>query len=109
MVACPKTGNVVLGTAFGIASGIVVDTHVGRLSRRLGLTNESDAVKVEFDLMRQIPRSEWVNYSHRLIHHGRQVCKARRPLCDRCGMEDVCPRIGVSDSPTPRHAKARKK
>ena len=93
-----KTANVVLGTAFGIAAGVVVDTHVGRISRRLGLTTQTDAVKVEFDLMAQIPRREWVNYSHRLIHHGRQVCKARQPCCDRCGLNDVCPRIGVEVS-----------
>ena len=90
-----KTGNVVLGTAFGIPSGVVVDTHVGRLSRRLGLTEEQDAVKVERDLIAILPKREWVAYSHRLIHHGRAVCKARRPLCDACGLQDICPRIGV--------------
>lgn len=90
-----KTANVVLGTAYGLATGIVVDTHVGRISRRLGLTQETDAVKVERDLMEQIPKKEWINYSHRMIHHGRQVCKARKPLCDQCSMESFCPRIGV--------------
>ena len=90
-----KTANVVLGTAYGIASGVVVDTHVGRISRRLGLTKESDPVKVEGDLMTQLPRNEWVSYSHRMIHHGRQVCKARKPLCEACHLQDACPRVGV--------------
>ena len=92
-----KTANVVLGTAFGIPSGVVVDTHVGRISRRLGVTDQKDPVKVELDLMRCLPKSEWVMYSHRMIHHGRQVCKARRPICDGCLMDDICPRIGVSE------------
>lgn len=91
-----KTANVVLGTAFGIASGVVVDTHVGRISRRLGMTQHTDAVKAEADLMQQLPRKEWVLYSHRLIHHGRQVCKSRKPLCDQCTLSDICPRIGVA-------------
>ena len=90
-----KTANVVLGTAFGIASGVVVDTHVGRISRRLGITTETDAVKAEKDLMRRLPKKEWVLYSHRMIHHGRQVCKARKPICDGCLMDDICPRMGV--------------
>jgi len=91
-----KTANVVLGTAFGVASGVVVDTHVGRLSRRMGLTTETDPVKVERDLMEQLPQSGWVSFSHRMIHHGRRVCKARRPECDQCQMTDVCPRVGVA-------------
>ena len=91
-----KTANVVLGTAFAIPSGVVVDTHVGRISRRLGLTRESDPVKSEQDLMRLLPRKEWIDYSHRLIHHGRQVCRARKPDCDSCGFSRFCPRIGVS-------------
>lgn len=90
-----KTANVVLGTAYGIASGIVVDTHVARICRRLGLTDQTDAVKIERDLMELIPKSEWIDFSHRLIHHGRRVCKARRPLCDQCVLEPECPRIGV--------------
>lgn len=90
-----KTANVVLGTAYGLATGVVVDTHVGRISRRLGLTRENDAVKVERDLIKQLPRDDWIDYSHRMIHHGRQVCKARRPLCDECSMKQFCPRIGV--------------
>ncbi len=100
LVALPgvgrKTANVVLGTAYGIPSGIVVDTHVARICRRLGLTDHSDPVKIERDLMELIPKSEWIDFSHRLIHHGRRVCKARRPLCDECVLADVCPRVGVS-------------
>lgn len=92
-----KTANVVLGTAFGIPSGVVVDTHVGRISRRLGMTTETDPVKVEKDLMAQLPKKEWIQYSHRLIHHGRAICKARRAACDECKMADVCPRIGVDN------------
>jgi endonuclease-3 len=90
-----KTANVVLGTGFGIASGVVVDTHVGRISRRLGLTTESDPVKVERDLMEHLPRKEWIDYSHRMIHHGRRVCRARAPKCDECGLLTICPRVGV--------------
>jgi len=90
-----KTANVVLGTAFGIASGIVVDTHVARVSRRLGLTEEKDAAKIEQDLMEQIPKNEWVDFSHRMIHHGRRICAARKPKCAQCPMESFCPRVGV--------------
>ena len=91
-----KTANVVLGTAFGLATGVVVDTHVGRLSRRLGLTDQTDPVKCERDLMEQLPRKEWIIFSHRMIHHGRRVCPARKPHCDECGMRKFCPQIGVS-------------
>jgi endonuclease III len=90
-----KTANVVLGTAYGIASGVVVDTHVLRLSNRLGLTQEKTPERVEQDLMKKIPREEWINFSHRLIHHGRQVCAARNPGCGRCTLNAVCPKIGV--------------
>jgi endonuclease-3 len=90
-----KTANVVLGTAFGIASGVVVDTHVGRISRRTGLTTETDAVKVERDLNDMIPRKEWIDFGHRMIHHGRKICAARKPKCDECSMNEFCPRIGV--------------
>ena len=90
-----KTANVVLGVAFGKATGVVVDTHVGRLSRRLGLTANTDAVKVEADLMAIIPQKEWIDFSHRLIAHGRRICIARKPKCDDCLMNDFCPRIGV--------------
>jgi endonuclease-3 len=90
-----KTANVVLGTAFRIASGVVVDTHVTRLSQRLGLTEHEDAVKIERDLIAQLPQDEWIDFSHRLIWHGRRVCKARRPLCGSCILERICPKIGV--------------
>ncbi len=90
-----KTANVVLGTAFGLATGVVVDTHVGRISRRLGLTEEKDAVKVERDLIAQLPKKEWVDFSHRMIYHGRAICDARRPKCDDCSMVKFCARVGV--------------
>lgn len=90
-----KTANVVLGTCYGIATGVVVDTHVTRISRRLGLTKHSDATKIEQDLMRLVPQSEWVDFAHRMIHHGRQICAARKPKCDACSMRGFCPRIGV--------------
>jgi endonuclease-3 len=93
-----KTANVVLGTAYQIASGVVVDTHVTRLSRRLGLTKQSDAVKIERDLMTLLPQREWVGFSHRMIHHGRAVCVARRPRCEICQLAKICPRIGVEAS-----------
>lgn len=86
-----KTANVVLGTAFGIPSGVVVDTHVGRLSRRLGLTANEQPEKVEADLMKIIPKKEWIGFSHRLILHGRQICKARKPDCAQCPVEKLCP------------------
>jgi endonuclease-3 len=92
-----KTANVVLGTAFGIATGVVVDTHVGRISRRLGLTAANDAVKVEQDLMAQIPKRDWIDFSHAMIHHGRAICIARRPKCEICPLEPICPRIGVEE------------
>ncbi|TWT95848.1 Ultraviolet N-glycosylase/AP lyase [Botrimarina colliarenosi] len=91
-----KTANVVLGTAFGIASGVVVDTHVGRISRRTGLTTEVDPVKVEKDLIELLPKSRWVDFSHQMIYHGRRVCDARRPDCENCSMRKFCPRVGVS-------------
>ena len=89
-----KTANVILGDAFGVP-GITVDTHVGRLSRRLGLTVHTDPVKVEHDLMTWIPESEWTRFSHRLIFHGRQVCTARKPRCEQCTLAPLCPRVGV--------------
>ena len=93
-----KTANVVLGYAFGIEVGIVVDTHVGRLSRRLGWTKNEDAVKVEQDLMRIIPEQEWLNVSHLLIFHGRSICDARKPLCEQCTMAHLCPSAFVAKS-----------
>src|SRR5262249_48237329 len=90
-----KTANVVLGTAFDIASGVVVDTHVSRLSARMGLTKHKDAEKIETDLIKLLPSKEWVVFSHRMIQHGRRVCMARKPKCDVCAMSAVCPKIGV--------------
>ena len=90
-----KTANVVLGTAFGLPAGVVVDTHVQRVSRRLGLTQHTAPVKIEQDLMKLLPRKEWIDYSHRVILHGRQICKARRPLCESCPLAKLCPRVGV--------------
>ncbi len=102
LVALPgvgrKTANVVLGTAFGLATGIVVDTHVTRLSRRLGLTDHTDPVKIEQDLMQIVPKGEWVDFAHRMIHHGRQICTARKPKCPECSMNKFCPKIGVVSS-----------
>jgi endonuclease-3 len=86
-----KTANVVLGTAYGIASGVVVDTHVRRVARRLGLTRHADPVKIERDLMAILPREVWVDFSHRLIWHGRQTCKAGRPRCEGCLLSTWCP------------------
>jgi endonuclease III len=85
-----KTANVVLGTAFGIASGVVVDTHVHRLSRRLDLTKHDEPKKIEQDLMRVIPQDRWILFSHQLIWHGRRVCYARRPKCVDCNLEPLC-------------------
>lgn len=90
-----KTANVVLGTAFGLATGVVVDTHVARLAKRLGLSRQTDPEKIERDLMRKFPSTSWVALGHRLILHGRRVCAARRPTCERCSLAAVCPRIGV--------------
>ncbi len=90
-----KTANVVMGTAFGAATGVVVDTHVKRLSQRLGLTTATDPEKIEQELMKLLPRKEWIEFSHRMIHHGRQVCQARKPACDECSMLTFCPRVGV--------------
>lgn len=95
-----KTASVVLGNAFGVP-GIAVDTHVGRLARRLGWTTHTDPVKVEADIGALLPPSEWTMACHRLIFHGRRVCIARRPACDSCGIADLCPRIGVA-GPTRR-------
>lgn len=90
-----KTANVLLGTAFGIATGVVVDTHVRRLTRLLGLTRHTDPGKIERDLMELLPQKEWVDFSHRLIHHGRRICIARRPKCPECPLLSLCPRVGL--------------
>jgi endonuclease-3 len=93
-----KTANVVLGNAFGIVEGFVVDTHVGRLSRRFGWTINTDPVKIEQDLMRIIPRTDWLDLSHLMIFHGRAICDARRPLCEQCALAQICPSSLVSGS-----------
>ncbi len=85
-----KTANVVLGNAFNVP-GITVDTHLGRISRRLGLTTHEDAVKVEFDLMKLVPKDQWTLFSHRMIHHGRAICAARKPKCEVCPLSPDCP------------------
>jgi endonuclease III len=86
-----KTANVVLGNVFKIADGVVVDTHVSRLSQRLGLTKNTTAEKIEQDLMKLVPKNEWIRFSHMLILHGRYVCKAIRPECENCVLNDLCP------------------
>ena len=86
-----KTANVVLGTAFGIAAGVVVDTHVSRISRRLDLTRAETAMAIEEDLIDELEEGDWIDFSHWVIHHGRQVCQARKPRCDRCVLVDLCP------------------
>jgi endonuclease III len=90
-----KTANVVLGTAYGIPTGITVDTHVQRLSRRLGLTRETDPEKIERQLMELLPEEEWIDFGHRLIWHGRRVCHARKPNCAQCALASFCPKVGV--------------
>ncbi|HUU83998.1 MAG TPA: endonuclease III [Phycisphaerae bacterium] len=94
-----KTANVLLGTWFGKNEGVVVDTHVGRLSRRMGLTwrskNDKDAVKIEADLMELVPQEEWAYFSHAMIHHGRTVCTARKPDCGACTLASLCPSAGT--------------
>ena len=91
-----KTANVVLGTAFGLASGVVVDTHVKRLARRLGLTAGTDPKLIERELIAVVPRKQWIDLSHRLIAHGRKVCAALLPKCPDCAMAAICPKTGVS-------------
>ena len=86
-----KTANVVMGNAYGVVEGVVVDTHVGRLARRLGLTQSEDPVQVEQDLMALLPQNDWLDFSHLLIYHGRAICQARRPLCEACMLREICP------------------
>jgi len=88
--AARKTANVVLGTAYGIAVGVVVDTHVQRVSRRLDLTKQTDPVKIEQDLVKIIPQDRWILFSHQIIHHGRALCQARKPRCAECLLDPVC-------------------
>ncbi len=91
-----KTANVVLGNVFGIASGVVVDTHVARVSQRLGLTEHRAPEKIEKDLMELVPEKDWVIFSHWLIAHGRKICQARKPKCEDCGLNQICPSSKVS-------------
>jgi endonuclease-3 len=85
-----KTANVVLGTAYGIPSGIVVDTHVQRIAKRLDLTRNEDPTKIEQDLMQVIPKDKWILFSHQIIWHGRRICQARKPKCMECNLESLC-------------------
>ena len=100
-----KTANVVLGNAFGLNEGVVVDTHVSRLSQRLGLTKHSDPVRIERDLMAAIPSERWTDFSHWLIFHGRPRCTARKPACDSCEIEDICPSAPKKKSSSRRPVK----
>ena len=97
-----KTANVVLGNAFGIASGVVVDTHVSRLSQRLGLTKNKQPEKIERDLIELVPKKDWIDFSHLLIYHGRQICKARKPLCEKCAVEKLCPSSQLKTGKEPK-------
>ncbi|MEI7806975.1 MAG: endonuclease III [Verrucomicrobiota bacterium] len=103
-----KTANVVLGNAFGINVGLVVDTHVTRLSNRLGLAKGTDAVKLEQELMRLVPQPEWTVFSHWLIWHGRRRCEARKPDCANCEIKNLCPQIGVARNEQRRRQDAKK-
>jgi endonuclease-3 len=91
-----KTANVVLGNAYGIVEGVIVDTHAGRISRRLGLTTHNDPVKIESDLMALLPKASWLDYNHQAIFHGRAVCTAQRPQCDRCTLAPECPSASIA-------------
>ncbi|MBN1595559.1 endonuclease III [candidate division FCPU426 bacterium] len=91
-----KTANVVLGSAFGISEGVVVDTHVKRLAFRLGLTKQSDPIKIERDLMALLPKEEWHAFSIRMIFHGRRICEAKKPKCRICPLADLCPKKGIA-------------
>jgi endonuclease III len=86
-----KTANVVLGNAFGIVDGVVVDTHVARVARRLGFTESDDPARIEQDLMALLPREDWLDFSHAVIYHGRAMCQARKPLCEQCRLRPNCP------------------
>lgn len=110
-----KTANVVLAHAYGINAGVTVDTHVKRLSNRLGFTKHSEPLKIEQDLMKLLPQADWENWSIRLIYHGRAVCNARKPACDRCILADLCPtpgtnsKVAVQSTSTVRGDRARKR
>jgi endonuclease III len=100
-----KTANVVLGNAFGIPSGVVVDTHVGRLSQRLGLTEATAAEKIEADLMLLVPKSNWIMFPHWMIFHGRRICQARKPKCEECILADLCPSFPIFTGKSHQKAK----
>jgi endonuclease-3 len=102
-----KTANVVLGTAFGIASGVVVDTHVGRISNRLGLTRHTDPKKIEQDLIRRLPETHWIRFAHQMIDHGRAICLARKPRCESCFLADLCAWAGKQKPSAPRRVSRR--
>jgi endonuclease-3 len=105
-----KTANVVLGNAFGIDEGIVVDTHVARVSKRLGLTSNTDPEKIEQDLIELVPRADWTIFAHLCIYHGRAICKAPTPRCDECPLADICPTAPIYLGATSgKRAKPRKK
>jgi endonuclease-3 len=97
-----KTANVVLGNAFGIAAGVVVDTHVSRLSQRLGLTKNKTPEKIERDLIELVPKKGWIDLPHLLIYHGRKICKARNPLCEKCVVEKYCPSSRLKTGKEPK-------
>ena len=105
--AARKTANVVLGSWFGIAAGVVVDTHVQRIARRLELTKNEDPPKIEQDLMRVIPQAKWIDFSHQIIHHGRALCIARKPKCAECLLEDLCHAADKTWSTVEIHKSAR--
>ena len=105
--AARKTANVVLGSWFGIAAGVVVDTHVQRISRRLELTKSDGPQKIEQDLMRVIPRAKWIDFSHQIIHHGRALCIARKPKCAECPLEDLCHAVDKTWSTVEIHKNAK--
>jgi endonuclease-3 len=104
-----KTANVVLGNAMGIEAGVIVDTHVTRLSGRLGFSKHADPIDIEQDLMKLVPRAEWTRFANRLILHGRRVCIARKPLCDECVLNDICPSADLfrADPPSPPKSRGR--
>lgn len=101
-----KTANVVSAHAFGINIGVTVDTHVKRLTYRLGFTKQTEPVKIEQDLIKLLPQPDWENWSIRLVYHGRAVCDARNPACDRCTLADLCPSAGLTKKPTSRNLSA---
>lgn len=104
-----KTANVVLGNAYGIEAGVIVDTHVTRLSGRLGFTKHADPVEIEQDLMKLVPRAEWTKFANRLILHGRRICIARKPDCPNCVLSDICPsaELPTADPPSPGKSRGR--